>query len=127
MQQGVVCVRGTYSRVYFPNGKVYPVNGIVKKLGFITLGVRKYIFDYIGFFNCTTKASDNEFFQRLNAWIAEKGGDIRDFHLPLYYSSLREGSLFSDMITNDPFSEGKIEQQLSPSRQKYVDAFYLYS
>lgn len=122
-QPGVVCVRGAYSRVQFPSGQVIPVNGLVKKLGLITLGVRRTVFDDIGFFNCTSKASDDEFFQRLKAWIAEKGGKIRDLKLPLYFNTLREGSLFADMIANDPAAEGNIVQLPSPSRASYVKAF----
>lgn len=122
-QPGVVCVRGAYSRVQFPSGQVIPVNGLVKKLGLITLGVRRTVFDDIGFFNCTSKASDDEFFQRLKTWIAEKGGKIRDLKLPLYFNTLREGSLFADMIANDPAAEGNIVQLPSPSRASYVKVF----
>src|SRR5262245_29725846 len=120
---GVVCVRGAYSRVQFPSGRVITVNGLVMKLGLITLGVRRSVFDDIGFFNCTSKASDDEFFQRLKAWIAEKGGKIRDLKAPLYFNTLRDGSLFADMIANDPAAEGNIVQLPSPSRASYVKAF----
>lgn len=122
-QPGVLCVRGAYSRVLFPSGQVIPVNGLVKKLGLITLGVRRSVFDDIGFFNCTSKASDDEFFQRLKAWIAEKGGKIRDLKVPLYFNTLRDGSLFADMIANDPAAEGNIVQLPSPSRASYVKVF----
>lgn len=123
MQANVVCVRGAYSRVLFPSGQVLPVNGMVSKLGLITLGVRRQVFDDIGFFNCTSKASDEEFFQRLNAWVAHKGKEVRNLELPLYYNTLREGSLFADMITNDPAVDGTIEQRPSASRANYVEAF----
>jgi glycosyltransferase involved in cell wall biosynthesis len=122
-QPGVVCVRGAYSRVQFPSGQVIPVNGLVKKLGLITLGVRRSVFDDIGFFNCTSKASDDEFFQRLKTWIVEKGGKIRDLKAPLYFNTLRDGSLFADMIANDPAAEGNIVQLPSPSRASYVKVF----
>lgn len=73
-QRGVVAVQGAYSRVRFPSGQVVPVNGLVSKRGLITLGVRREVFDQIGYFNCTSKASDEEFFRRLQAWVAAKGG-----------------------------------------------------
>ncbi len=123
MQPGVMAVRGAYSRVRFPSGQVLPVNGLVRKLGLITLGLRRRVFDDIGCFNCTSKASDDEFFQRLMAWMAVKGGELRDLDLPLYYNTLRDGSLFADMVANDPLAEGCIEQRPSPSRAAYVDAF----
>ncbi|MDD2728271.1 glycosyltransferase [Malikia sp.] len=123
MQPGVTAVRGAYSRVRFPSGQVLPVNGLVRKLGLITLGLRRRVFDDIGSFNCTSKASDDEFFQRLMAWMAAKGGELRDLDLPLYYNTLREGSLFADMVANDPLADGCIEQRPSPSRSDYVDAF----
>lgn len=122
-QPGVVCVQSSYSRVVFPAGQVLPVNGLVKKLGLITLGVRRSVFDEIGFFNCTMKASDDEFFQRLQVAYRNRPGAIRTLDLPLYYNTLREGSLFADMITNDPAADGHIEQRPSPVRQAYVDEF----
>ena len=122
-QPGVVCVQASYSRVSFPEGRVYPVNGLVKKLGLITLGLRKSVFDQIGYFNCTRKASDDELFQRLQAYCQTKGGEIRTLDLPLYYNTLREGSLFTDMINNDHVADGHIDQRPSPARAAYVDAF----
>ncbi|MCP5126602.1 MAG: glycosyltransferase family 2 protein [Gammaproteobacteria bacterium] len=122
-QPGVVCVQASYSRVSFPEGRVYPVNGQVKKLGLITLGLRKSVFDQIGYFNCTRKASDDELFQRLQAYCQTKGGEIRTLDLPLYYNTLREGSLFTDMISNDHVADGHIDQRPSPARAAYVDAF----
>lgn len=123
MQDRVVCVRASYSRVLYPSEEVFPVNGLIHKLGLITLGLRRSVFEDIGFFNCTTKASDDEFFHRLSAWIGKKGGEIRDLDVPLYFNTLRDNSLFSDMIVNDPIAERRIEQRPSASRGKYVAAF----
>ena len=123
MQPNVVCVRGAYSRVLFPSGQVLPINGMVSKLGLITLGVRRQVFNDIGFFNCTSKASDEEFFQRLNTWVVHKAKEVRNLELPLYYTTLHEGSLFGDMIANDPEADGTIEQRPSASRANYVEAF----
>lgn len=123
LQLGVVGVQGAYSRVRFPSGQVLPVNGLVSKRGLITLGLRREVFDQIGYFNCTSRASDEEFFRRLQAWVAAKGGEIRALDLPLYYSCLREGSLFADMLTSTPQQDGGITQQPSASRTAYVEAF----
>lgn len=123
MQVGVICVQGAYSRVSFPSGLVLPVNGMVSKLGFITLGLRREVFDLIGYFNCTSKASDEEFFRRLQAWVAVKGGEFRTLDLPLYYSCFREGSLFADMHTATPQQDEGITQQPSASRVAYIEAF----
>lgn len=122
-QPGVVAVNGTYSRVRFPSGQVLPINGDVKKLGLITLGVRRQVFDELGFFNCTMKASDDEFFKRVAIWANKTGAKICPLSEPTYYNTLREGSLFADMIANDPDADGRIEQRLSPSRASYVEAF----
>lgn len=123
MAPGVVCVRAAYSRVRFPSGRVVPVNGAVHRLGLITLGLRRQVFGQIGYFNCTSKASDEEFFNRLKLWVASQGHRIIEQRLPLYYNTLREGSLFADMIANDPEVDGNIEQRPSPSRASYVEAF----
>lgn len=122
-QRGVVCVQGAYSRVEFPSGRVMPINGQTYKRGLVTLGVRRHVFEHIGYFNCTSKASDDEFFQRLQRWARESAGKIAALDLPLYYNTFREGSLFADMICNDPVAEGHIEQQPSHDRQDYVQKF----
>lgn len=123
IQPGVICVQGVYSRVLFPSTQVVPVNGMVSRRGLITLGLRRAVFEQIGYFNCTSKASDEEFFRRLKSWVAAKGGQIRVLDLPLYYSCLREGSLFADMLTAAPSQESGITQQPSASRAAYVEAF----
>ncbi|MCQ4253828.1 glycosyltransferase [Pseudomonas stutzeri] len=123
MQPGVVCVRGAYSRVLFPSGHVLPVNGMISRLGLITLGLRREVFERIGFFNCTSKASDEEFFLRLKAWIAVEGGKIHALDLPLYYSCLRKGSLAADMLSDAPQQNFGVTQLPSPSRAAYVEAF----
>jgi glycosyltransferase involved in cell wall biosynthesis len=122
-QPNVMCVQGSYSRVGFPSGQVYPVNGLVQKPGLITLGMRRQVFEDIGYFNCTTKASDNEFFERLRAYYAPSGGLIHTSAIPLYYNTYRDGSLFADMVANNPTEDGYISQVLSPMRAQYVDAF----
>lgn len=123
MRDRVVCVRASYSRVLYPSEEVLPVNGLIHKLGLITLGLHRSVFAKIGFFNCTTKASDDEFFHRLSAWIAKEGGEIRDLDVPLYFNTLRDDSLFADMVVNDPIAERRIEQRPSTSRSNYVAAF----
>lgn len=123
VQPRVLAVQGGYARVEFPSTRVLPVNGLLHKLGLITLGVRREVFDAIGFFNCTTKASDDEFFHRLQAYAASGAGTIVTLDLPTYYNTFRPGSLFADMVVNDPAASGVIEQQPSPSRVAYVEAF----
>lgn len=119
----VLAVNCCYSRVLFPQGQVLPINGSVKKEGRITLGYRRAVFDDIGFFNCTTKASDDEFYRRLQVWLRTKGGRVAVLGLPLYYNTLRDGSLFADMVANNPAVDGTIEQTLSPARAAYVQTF----
>lgn len=124
IQPGVLAVQGAYARVEFPSTRLMPVNGLLHKLGLITLGVRREVFEAIGVFNCTTKASDDEFFQRLQAYAASGTGTIVPLDLPTYYTTFRPFSLFSDMVVNDPSASGVIEQQPSPSRGAYVQAFH---
>jgi glycosyltransferase involved in cell wall biosynthesis len=123
MRPGVCCVQGAYSRVAFPDGRVLPVNGVVAKPGLITLGLRRDVFDELGYFNCTTKASDDEFFQRLQHNRAHQPGSIVTLEWPLYFNTFREGSLFRDMVGNDALRDGHIEQVPSPSRADYVQVF----
>lgn len=122
-QPGVVCARGAYSRVLYPSGRILPINGLASKIGLVTLGVRRKVFDEVGYFNCTMKASDDEFFQRIERRYAQGPDAIAELDLPLYYNTYRDGSLFTDMIANDPVAEGSIRQELSPVRAQYLEAF----
>lgn len=112
-------IRGAYSRIDPLTSEVIPVNGFFSKLGLITLGIKKEVICKIGYFNCTTKASDDEFFNRAIHFLGKK--NIVNLDLPLYYNTMREGSLFADMIHwND---DGSIQQKPSPVRQSYVETF----
>lgn len=112
-------VRGAYSRVDPITSEIIPVNGLFSKLGLITLGVKKSVFSKVGYFNCTTKASDDEFFNRVIHFLGKK--IVCNLDLPLYYNTMREGSLFADMVHwND---DGSIEQKPSLVRQNYVKSF----
>lgn len=119
IQTDILAVRSCYSRVAFPEGIVYTVNNTFYRLGLITLGVRKEVFDDVGYFNCTTKASDEEFVARLALLSQKKQKRIDNIHLPLYFNTLRDDSLFADMVTNNPEKTGNIEQTLSVSRAAY--------
>lgn len=123
LKPGVIAVQGAYSRVEFPSTRVLPINGELFKPGLITLGIRREVFEAIGMFNCTTKASDDEFFQRLKAYSQSGAGEIAQLDLPTYYNTFRVGSLFNDMVTNNPVVSGVIEQRPSPSRAAYVKSF----
>ncbi|GAA4829630.1 hypothetical protein GCM10023354_05350 [Garicola koreensis] len=116
---GIRVVRSQYSRVDPTEGLVVRINGVVSKLGLITLGIRREIFDEVGLFNCTTKASDDEMFNRLKAKYDR--ASIRDVKLPLYYNTMREGSLFADMVKWD--GSHSIDQNPSPSRAEYARTF----
>jgi glycosyltransferase involved in cell wall biosynthesis len=118
-QRRASIVRGAYCRVDPDTERVVPVNGLTSKLGLITLGVRREVFNRIGFFNCTTKASDDEFLQRAQHYLGK--AVVVDEQLPLYYNTLRDGSLFADMVSWR--ADGSIEQKPSPVREAYVKTF----
>jgi glycosyltransferase involved in cell wall biosynthesis len=121
LKDGVVGIRGAYSRVLYPQGLVLNVNNLYKKLGLITTGYKRSVFQDIGYFNCTSKASDEEFFNRARLYYGRQ--KIIDVNLPLYYNTFREGSLFADMIGNDPALTNTIEQIPSESRVQYAAEF----
>lgn len=121
-EQGLA-VRGVTSRVVYPEGRVLLVSGRVARRGYITLGVAKSIFDEIGYFNCTTKAADDEFAHRLTLYLKTKKRRIIDITYPYYYLTFRDGSLSGDMIENDPIKEGRIVRKNSLSRALYKEVF----
>lgn len=116
---GAVAVRTAYARVNPENGSIVKVDNNQYKLGLITLGIKRIVFDRIGFFNCTTKASDDEFFNRIKAYF--KKSSIVDVAYPLYFNTMRVGSLISDMM--DWNGENAIKQTPSLSRANYVTTF----
>lgn len=114
-----VAVRTAYARINPENGTVVKVDNHQYKLGLITLGIKRTVFDKIGFFNCTTKASDDEFFNRIKSYF--KKSSIIDVNYPLYFNTMRKNSLISDMI--DWKGESEIKQMPSVSRADYVKTF----
>lgn len=116
-------VRGYTVTVSFPSGKVLPVNGEVARPGCITLGVKRSIFEEIGYFNCTTKASDDEFICRLDVYLASKNKAVVNIQSPYYYATFRDDSLSSDMVLNNPESDGVIKRANSQPRALYREQF----
>ncbi|WP_147290499.1 glycosyltransferase family 2 protein [Actinobacillus ureae] len=118
-KEGAIAVRSAYARINPNNLQVVQVDSLDYKLGLITLGVKREVFNKIGFFNCTTKASDDEFFNRLKNYY--KKDKIAEIMQPLYFNTMREGSLISDMV--DWTGENYIYQNTSLSRSNYVKVF----
>ena len=114
----VQIVNCEYARIN-EDESIVRVNGLISKLGRITLGFERRVIDEVGYFNCTTKASDDEFYQRLLSYYGATS--VYHLKLPLYYAFFRENSLFSDMLqVTDKYN---ILQVNSAQRQGYVDAF----
>lgn len=112
-------IRGAYSRFDVDSNELIKVNGLESKLGLITLGVRKEVFSNIGMFNCTTKASDDEFFERFVSYYSKK--ELVDLPISLYYAAFRDDSLFADMVA-ERGCNGVIQKPSGP-RQEYVKKF----
>jgi glycosyltransferase involved in cell wall biosynthesis len=121
LDDDLIATRCCYSRVLFPEERVFLVNGLIKKLGLITVGYKKSIFSEIGYFNNTSKASDDEFYNRARSCFPSS--KFKDINLPLYYNTLREGSLFTDMFNMSDIKDRNIEQKPAASRLKYQDEF----
>lgn len=114
-----VAVRAAYTRVDPSDGSIVEVDGHTYKLGLITLGIKREVFNKIGFFNCTTRASDDELFNRIKAYFKKSG--IVDVAQPLYFNTMRRDSLIADMV--DWNGEKSIKQKASLSRGNYVKVF----
>lgn len=108
-----------YSRFDVDN-MIIRVNYALSRFGRITLGIRRSVISDIGYFNCTTKASDDEFYRRLVRCY--NGTDfICGVNDSLYYALYRENSLFSDMVESS--ANNNILQKIDSDRQAYVSAF----
>ncbi|EGP02299.1 PglA, partial [Pasteurella multocida subsp. multocida str. Anand1_goat] len=70
------------------------------------------------FFNCTTKGSDDEFFIESRNIMEKKNKNLL---LPLYYNTMRENSLFTDMV--EWIDNHNIIQKMSDTRQHYATLF----
>ncbi|AFI46027.1 glycosyltransferase family 2 protein [Pasteurella multocida subsp. multocida] len=114
-----IAVRCAYSRLAPETQHIIKVNNMDYRLGFITLGMHKKVFQEIGFFNCTTKGSDDEFFHRIAKYYGKE--KIKNLLLPLYYNTMRENSLFTDMV--EWIDNHNIIQKMSDTRQHYATLF----
>ncbi|MGC6380265.1 glycosyltransferase family 2 protein [Pasteurella multocida] len=114
-----IAVRCAYSRLAPETQHIIKVNNMDYRLGFITLGMHRKVFQEIGFFNCTTKGSDDEFFHRIAKYYGKE--KIKNLLLPLYYNTMRENSLFTDMV--EWIDNHNIIQKMSDTRQHYATLF----
>ncbi|MGC6246342.1 glycosyltransferase family 2 protein [Pasteurella multocida] len=114
-----IAVRCAYSRLAPETQHIIKVNNMDYRLGFITLGMHRKVFQEIGFFNCTTKGSDDEFFHRIAKYYGKE--KIKNCLLPLYYNTMRENSLFTDMV--EWIDNHNIIQKMSDTRQHYATLF----
>ena len=101
-----IAVRTAYARIDPISCNIIKVDGYDYKLGLITLGIKRSVFNKIGFFNCTTKASDDEFYNRMKSYYKKQ--NIIDISQPLYFNTMRAGSLISDMIEMDEKQGGGV-------------------
>ena len=123
----VLAVRGSFSRLIFPEGQILATNdkGENKiRLGYITIGVQKKVFDTIGYFNNATKSSDNELIRRLKYFYKKE--NICNNKIPLYYARYSDNSLISDIVKNDPKKDNYLIQHLNISRKQYEEEFTKY-
>lgn len=108
-----------YSR-FDINDKIIRVNYALSRFGRITLGIKRSVISDIGYFNCTTKASDDEFYRRLVRYY-NGTNFICGINYSLYYALYRENSLFSDMVESSV--DNNILQKIDSDRRAYVSAF----
>lgn len=117
-----IAVRTAYARIDPISCNIIKVDEYDYKLGLITLGIKRSVFNKIGFFNCTTKASDDEFYNRMKSYYKKQ--NIIDISQPLYFNTMRAGSLISDMIEMDEKQGGGgFFQKYSKSRSDYIKTF----
>ncbi|EJS91285.1 PglA, partial [Pasteurella multocida subsp. multocida str. Anand1_cattle] len=65
------------------------------------------------------KGSDDEFFHRIAKYYGKE--KIKNLLLPLYYNTMRENSLFTDMV--EWIDNHNIIQKMSDTRQHYATLF----
>ena len=114
-----IAVRCGYLRYDSSDNSIIKINSSYTRLGLITLGFKKFVFEQIGYYNCTTKGSDDEFFQRFINYYGKNA--IAENSLPLYYAVIRENSLSEDML--NPYVGGGFLQSNSEVREGYVNQF----
>lgn len=115
----LMATRTKYLRFDPLTKKIVPVAGFLAKYGFITLAVRREVFEEIGYFDAVRKAGDDEWFQRLVHFYGKD--KICNLDLPLYLAELRSGSLIADMLKFN--EDGSVDQSSSVPRRDYVRIF----
>lgn len=109
--------RTRYCRFNPVDREVYPVGDQMARYGFITLAVRRSVFQEIGYFDAVRRAGDQEWFERLKRLRPTKA--IENIPVTLYAAELRKDSLSADLMT--PREDGSIQQALSGKRQEYME------
>lgn len=100
------------------DGRVVPINQHTEVYGFITLAVRRRIFEEIGYFEGVRKAADEEWYGRIIRFLGRE--TVRLLDVTLYRAELRPGSLMSDSIGREG---DKARQRLTQERRDYVAMF----
>lgn len=115
----IIATRSKYHRFSPQSGDPVLLGGKVERYGFITLAVRRSVFERIGFFDAVRKAGDDEWFQRLLHFYGEES--VKHINCSLYMAELRENSLISDMLHMN--ADGSMNQTSSSERRQYVSQF----
>ncbi|MBF8780857.1 glycosyltransferase [Pseudomonas fulva] len=119
LQPDVVAVRGAYSRVMFPSCQVISLNGSVSRLGLQAIGLKRRVFDEIGFFNCTCEA-DDEFLLRLETWATQIGAKFPELDLPLYFQSVQEHPHNNCDLLSNSFFDNEGAKRNSTAKEEYI-------
>ncbi|MFZ2961144.1 MAG: glycosyltransferase family 2 protein [Candidatus Ozemobacteraceae bacterium] len=104
-----------------PNsGKCFLKNGAATPFLSISFAGRRDLFHKFGYFNCTRKASDGDFIFRCKTF--GKNDDHVNVRIPLYFQSIREGSLSFEMFAASR-DGNNLRMHLTPGRLKYWQDF----
>ncbi|MCD0421004.1 glycosyltransferase family 2 protein [Rubrivivax sp. JA1024] len=115
----LMATRTKYLRYDEGSQRIVPIAGLASKYGLITLAVRRWAFDEIGFFDAVRRAGDDEWVQRLTHLFGPQA--LKNLDVTLYLARLRQNSLVADMIRQAP--DGSVVQGSSPARREYVGQF----
>ena len=114
----VLLTRAKWTRFNPETGTVIPQDTHVSKYTFITLAVRRDVFNKIGYFDAVRKAGDDEWYQRLIRFLGRK--PILHLDVTLYRAEIRGNNLTADST----FMEGGVAKwRISPDRKRYLDYF----
>jgi len=116
--ENLLITRTRYVRFDANTGIIIPQGEHISKYTYITLAIKRNVFDKIGYFDAVRKAGDDEFYQRFVHFLGRKYIKLLD--VTLYMGGIHNNNLTIDSLF---IENGVANWRISEDRKKYLEYF----